>query len=78
MPNDESSQNIIDMLKVECDIAGVDLRMDCKVSAIDKREDGFHITLDFGLESLVIATVSIPKIGARIAQRFRINVLDQR
>ena len=36
---------IIDMLKVECDIAGVD-RI---ASSIDKREDGFHITLDFGL-----------------------------
>ena len=85
---DESSQNIIDMLKDECDNAGVDLRMDCKVIAVDKREDGFHITLDFGLvrvQSLVIATggLSIPKIGAtgfgyRIAQQFRINVLDQR
>ena len=85
---DGSSQNIIDMLKVECDNAGVDLRMDCKVSAVDKREDGFHITLDFGLmrvQSLVIATggLSIPKIGAtrfgyEIAQQFGINVLDQR
>ncbi len=85
---DESSQDIIDMLKNECDNAGVDLRMDCKVSAIDKREDGFHITLDVGLvkvQSLVVATggLSIPKIGAtgfgyQIAQQFRINVLDQR
>ena len=85
---DGSSQNIINMLKGECDNANVDLLLDCKVSAIDKREDGFHITLDVGLirvQSLVIATggLSIPKIGAtrfgyEVAQQFGINVLDQR
>ena len=43
---DQSSQHIIDMLKAECDSAGVDRRMDSKVSAVHKREDGFHITFD--------------------------------
>ncbi len=84
----DSSQNIIDMLKAECDRAGVDLQMDRKVSAVHKREDGFHITLNSSTvkaQSLVIATggLSIPKIGATgfgylIAQQFGLNVLDQR
>ena len=85
---DHSSQNIIDMLRTECDSAGVDLQMDCKVSAVQKCEDGFHITLNartLKAQSLVIATggLSIPKIGAtgfgyQIAQQFGLNVLDQR
>jgi predicted Rossmann fold flavoprotein len=58
------------------------------ISLINKREDGFHITLDVGVvkaRSLVIATggLSIPKIGAtgfgyQIARQFKINVLNQR
>ena len=85
---DHSSQNIINMLKIECDSAGAELRMDCEISAINKREDGFHVTLDAGIvkaRSLVIATggLSIPKIGAtgfgyQIAQQFKMNVINQR
>ena len=85
---DQSSQNIIDMLKAECEFAGVDLQMECGVTAVDKREDGFYITLDTSViksASLVIATggLSIPKIGAtrfgyQIAQQFGLNILKQR
>ena len=85
---DQSSQNIIDMLEAECEFAGVDLQMECGVTAVDKREDGFYITLDTSViksASLVIATggLSIPKIGAtrfgyQIAQQFGLNILKQR
>ena len=66
---DDSAQNIIDMLVLECQQAGVDLQMGRKINNVDKREDGFHITLDtvvFRAQSLVVATggLSIPKIGA--------------
>ena len=66
---DDSAQNIIDMLVLECQQAGVDLQMGRKIVNVDKREDGFHITLDTGVvraQSLVVATggLSIPKIGA--------------
>ena len=55
------------MLRAECYSAGVDFQMDCKVSAVHKREDEFNITLDartVKAQSLVIATggLSIPKI----------------
>ena len=36
---DQSWQNIIDILIAECYSAGVDIQMDCKVSAVHKRED---------------------------------------
>ncbi len=85
---DHSSQkNSIDMLRIERNSADVELRINCEVSAKNKHEDGFHITLNVGIvkvRSLVIATggLSIIKIGAtgfgcRIAQQFKLNVLNR-
>ncbi len=77
---DDSAQQIIDMLKSECDKGGVELRMESSVSNIEHTGDGFRLNLvkeTLSTTSLVIATggLSVPKIGAspfgyRIAEQF--------
>jgi predicted Rossmann fold flavoprotein len=84
---DESSQQVIDMLKRECDAAGVQWCTPANVASVDKRQQ-FEIGTDrgrFRCESLVIATggLSIPAIGAtpfgyRIAEKFGLTVTDLR
>jgi predicted Rossmann fold flavoprotein len=76
---DRSAEDIITMLKAECDLGNVDWRMRCKVNHIGKTDRGFEIGLEAGeggggsavrtsvvAKSLIIATggLSIPKIGA--------------
>lgn len=82
---DESAQQIIDMLKAECDQGGVQLRQSCQVLAVDKASNGFSVQTaleTFSTQSLVIATggLSAPKIGAspfgyRIAEQFGLKVV---
>jgi predicted Rossmann fold flavoprotein len=84
---DESAQQIIDMLKTECDNAHVQWCMPAKVTSIEKRER-FLITTNrgkFECASLVIASggLSIPWIGAshfgyRIAEQFGLKVTELR
>lgn len=84
---DGSSQQVIDMLKAECDDAGVQWLMPARVSAVEKRER-FAVSTDRGAfegESLVIASggLSIPQIGAtpfgyRIAEQFGLAVTELR
>ena len=84
---DGSAQQIVDMLKTECDNALVQWCMPAKVASIEKN-DRFVITTDRGkLESasLVIASggLSIPQIGAspfgyRIAEQFGLTVTELR
>jgi len=84
---DESSQQVIDMLKQECDATGVQWCMPANVASVDKRER-FEIATDrsrFRCESLVIATggLSVPVIGAtpfgyRVAEQFGLAVTDLR
>ncbi len=84
---DESAQQIIDMLKVECDDAGVRWVMPAKIATIEKH-DAFKVATDqgdFECESLVIASggLSIPQIGAspfgyRIAEQFGLRVTELR
>jgi predicted Rossmann fold flavoprotein len=84
---DESAQQIIDMLKTECDNAHVQWCMPAKVTSIEKRER-FLITTNrgnFESASLVIASggLSIPRIGAspfgyRIAEQFGLKVTELR
>ena len=84
---DGSAQQVIDMLKAECDNAHVQWCMPAKVASIEKNER-FHITTDrgrFESASLVIASggLSIPQIGAspfgyRIAEQFVLNVTELR
>ena len=84
---DESSEQIIAMLRKECDAASVAIRVGCSVSEVGK-EDRFRIkttTGDFTSASLVIATggLSIPQLGAtnfafELARQFGIKVTKLR
>ena len=84
---DGSAQQVIDMLKAECDNARVQWCMPAKVSAVEKR-DRFLIATNrghFECQSLVIASggLSIPQIGAspfgyRIAEQFGLKVTELR
>ncbi len=84
---DGSAQQIIDMLKAECDDAGVQWAMPVKVASVERRERFIVITDrgDFDCHSLVIASggLSIPQIGAspfgyRIAEQFGLAVTPLR
>ena len=79
----ESSRQIVDMLRSECDRAAVRLQLNCRISEISKT-DGFRIATDKGVfdsESLVIATggLSYPNLGASnfgytVAKQFGLKV----
>ncbi|ALK99812.1 membrane protein [Massilia sp. WF1] len=85
---DDSSEQIIRMLKAECDAGGVEWRMPCKVTGVEKLDGGFVVGTDGGAieaANVVVATggLSIPKIGAtdlgyRIAKRFDLNLIEPR
>ncbi|MDA7713911.1 NAD(P)/FAD-dependent oxidoreductase [Candidatus Pelagibacter sp.] len=82
----ESAQQIIDMLLLECEMANVVLKKDTIIEDVDKQEDKYFITIDsdkYLSDSLIIATggLSIPKIGASkfgydIAQKFNLKVVE--
>lgn len=80
---DDSAQDIIDMLRVECEDGRVDWAMPCTLQGVTAGDDpAARFTLDtshgrFECASLVVATggLSIPKIGAsplgyKIAEQF--------
>lgn len=85
---DHSAEDIIGMLKAECDRGHVQWRMPCSVDDVSKTEAGFLLNTSYGqfsCESLVVATggLSIPKIGAsdfsyRIAKQFDLKVIEPR
>jgi hypothetical protein len=85
---DRSAEDIIAMLKAECEAGRVDWRMPAKVAGVGRAGERFRIDTDEGAieaDSLVIATggLSIPKIGAtdfafRIAKTFGIPVVPPR
>ena len=85
---DDSAEQIIAMLKAECDLGNVQWRMPCSVSTIVKQQDDFLITTsagEFAAGAVVIATggLSIPKIGAtdfafRIAKQFDLKMIEPR
>ncbi|MBA4742016.1 MAG: NAD(P)/FAD-dependent oxidoreductase [Azoarcus sp.] len=88
---DESAQDIIAMLRTECEWGGVDWAMPCAIDtvrAIDADAARFELDTARGrvrCESLVIATggLSIPKIGAtpfgyRIAEQFGLEIVPPR
>ena len=84
---DESAQQIIDMLKAECDDAKVQWCMPAKVESVEKRAS-FVVATNrgtFDCRSLVIASggLSIPQIGAspfgyRLAEQFGLAVTPLR
>ncbi len=85
---DHSSEDIINMLKAECDAGGVEWRMPCRVAAIGKTGNVFRIDAEaeeIFADRLVIATggLSIPKIGAtdfayRVAKQFGLKLIETR
>ena len=85
---DRSAEDIIAMLKAECDAGNVAWRMPCKVRELGKAGETFRIGTDAGdiiAQNVVIATggLSIPKIGAtdfafRIARQFDLPLVEPR
>jgi predicted Rossmann fold flavoprotein len=85
---DESAEQIIAMLKAECERGGVAWRMPCRVEAVGREGETFRLDTSAGTlhaRSLVIATggLSIPKIGAtdfayRIARQFGMKLVEPR
>lgn len=85
---DESAEDIIRMLKAECDAGKVQWCMPCAVTEIVQNEQGFTVQTEQGVvttQSVVIATggLSIPKIGAtdfsyRIAKQFALKIVEPR
>lgn len=83
---DDSARDILDMLKSECDQAGAEIRLGCRINGVARgAAAGFAIDTSDGIftcNSLVIATggLSIPKIGAtgfghQIARQFGLAIV---
>jgi predicted Rossmann fold flavoprotein len=85
---DKSSEQIIDMLKAECELGKVAWRMPCKVEGIGREGELFRLDTNAGVitaSNVVIATggLSIPKIGAtdfayRIGKQFGLKQVEPR
>ena len=84
----DSAEEIIAMLKAECDLGQVAWRMPCSVDAVAKQGELFRLETSSGeilARHVVIATggLSIPKIGAtdfayRIAKQFDLKLIEPR
>jgi len=85
---DQSSEQIIELLRRECERGAVQWRMPCSVKAIRRENSGFVVATDQGEIStgrVVIASggMSIPKIGAsdyglRVARQFGLKIVEPR
>jgi predicted Rossmann fold flavoprotein len=87
---DTSSREIVEMLKRECDDAGVEIKTGADIAAVRPVDAGDNFEVEtssetFATKRLVIATggLSLPKLGAtdfayRIARQFGLNVLPGR
>ncbi|MDC1010884.1 NAD(P)/FAD-dependent oxidoreductase [Candidatus Pelagibacter sp.] len=83
---DESAQQIIDMLLLECQIANVFVKKETIITDIDKEGEQYLISVGtdkYLCDSLIIATggLSVPKIGASkfgydIAKKFNLNIIE--
>ena len=84
----DSSEQIITMLKRECDRAKVQWRMPCTVTSVHKRPAGFELATSagaIGCQQLVIATggTAVPQVGATdfglvVAKQFGLKVIEPR
>ena len=82
----DSAQQIIDMLLLECQMAKVTLKKEIIVLDVDKKDNQYLITTNsdkYFCNSLIIATggLSIPKIGAskfgyKIAKKFKLDIIE--
>jgi predicted Rossmann fold flavoprotein len=87
---DGSSREIVEMLKRECDDAGVEIKTSADVTEVRhvETDGGFEVVTPletFSAKRLVVATggLSLPKLGAtdfayRIARQFGLNVIPGR
>ena len=83
---DQSAQQIIDMLLLECQIANVTLMKDTIITEVDKLDHQYFIAVGndkYFCNSLIIATggLSVPKIGASkfgydVARKFNVEVVE--
>ncbi len=84
----DSSEQIIEMLRRECELGRVAWRMPCRVDEIGSGEGGFRLSTSEGeirAASLVIATggMAIPQLGAtdfglKVARQFGLKVIEPR
>ena len=83
---DESAQQIIDMLLLECEKANVVLKKEVIVDDVGKKDEGYFLTTNsnqYIANSVIIATggLSIPKIGAsnfgyEVAKKFDLDIVE--
>ena len=83
---DQSAQQIVDMLLLECQTAKVTLIKETIITEIDKKDNQYLIAVGndkYSCNSLIIATggLSVPKIGASkfgydIAKKFNMNIIE--
>jgi predicted Rossmann fold flavoprotein len=83
---DESAQQIIDMLLLECQTANVSVKKEIIITNVDKEGEQYFISVGpdkYLCDSLIIATggLSVPKIGASkfgydIAKKFNLNIVE--
>ena len=83
---DESAQQIIDMLLLECKTAKVFVKKEIIITDVDKEGEQYFISVGpdkYLCDSLIIATggLSVPKIGASkfgydIAKKFNLNIVE--
>jgi predicted Rossmann fold flavoprotein len=83
---DESAQQIIDMLLLECQTANVTIKEEIIITDVDKEGEQYFIVVGsdkYLCDSLIIATggLSVPKIGASkfgydIAKKFNLNIIE--
>src|SRR5690606_24229415 len=85
---DDSSESIIDMLRAECQAAGVQWRMPCRVAEVARSDAGYVLRTSQGeihAAKLVVATggMAIPQLGAtdfalKLARQFGLKVIEPR
>lgn len=85
---DNSAQDIVDMLKTECDLPNVAIKLRSEVTAVEKTDNGFLVTINgenVSAHSLVVATggLSMPGLGAtpfgyRLAEQFGHTIIPTR
>ena len=83
---DESAQQIIDMLLLECQTANVSVKKEIIITDVGKKDEQYFIAVGtdkYLCDSLIIATggLSVPKIGASkfgydIAKKFNLNIVE--
>ena len=83
---DQSAQQIVDMLLLECQTANVTLMKETIITDVDKEGNQYSIVVDdnkYFCSSLIISTggLSVPKIGASkfgydIAKKFNMSIVE--